>query len=64
MLLDYGELAAIGTVADVMLLQGENRALVHLGLKRLADCSRPGLQALLREAGCPRGQVPTTVTIG
>lgn len=63
-LLDYGELAAIGTVADVMLLQGENRALVHLGLKRLADCSRPGLQALLREAGCPRGQVPTTVTIG
>ena len=63
-LLDYGELAAIGTVADVMLLQGENRALVHLGLERLADCSRPGLQALLREAGCPRGQVPTTVTIG
>ena len=46
-LLDYGELAAIGTVADVMLLQGENRALVHLGLERLADCSRPGLQALL-----------------
>ena len=63
-LLDYSELAAIGTVADVMLLQGENRALVHLGLERLADCSRPGLQALLREAGCPRGQVPTTVTIG
>lgn len=63
-LLDYGELAAIGTVADVMLLQGENRALVHLGLERLADCSRPGLQALLRETGCPRGQVPTTVTIG
>ena len=63
-LLDYGELAAIGTVADVMLLQGENRALVHLGLERLAYTSRPGLQALLREAGCPRGQVPTTVTIG
>ena len=63
-LLDYGELAAIGTVADVMLLQGENRALVHLGLERLAFTSRPGLQALLREAGCPRGQVPTTVTIG
>lgn len=63
-LLDYGELAAIGTVADVMLLQGENRALVHLGLERLAYTSRPGLQALLQEAGCPRGQVPTTVTIG
>ena len=61
---DYGELAAIGTVADVMLLQGENRALVHLGLERLAQTSRPGLQALLREAGCPRGEVPSTVTVG
>ena len=61
---DYGELAAIGTVADVMLLQGENRALVHLGLERLAQTSRPGLQALLQEAGCPRGEVPSTVTVG
>ena len=61
---DYGELAAIGTVADVMLLQGENRALVHLGLERLAQTSRPGLQALLREVGCPRGEVPSTVTVG
>lgn len=61
---EYGELAAIGTVADVMLLRGENRALVHLGLELLAHTRRPGLQALLREAGCPRGQAPTTVTIG
>ncbi len=59
----YGELAAIGTVADVMLLQGENRALVHLGLERLAKTTRPGLQALLREAGCPLGEVPSTVTV-
>ena len=61
---DYGELVAIGTVADVMLLQGENRALVHLGLEQLAHTVRPGLQALLREAGCSRGETPSTVTVG
>lgn len=63
-LADYGELVAIGTVADVMLLQGENRALVHMGLEQLAHTARPGLQALLREAGCPREEVPSTVTVG
>ena len=63
-LAQYGELAAIGTVADVMLLQGENRALVHQGLEQLAHTARPGLQSLLRETGCPRGQTPSTVTVG
>lgn len=62
-LAEYGDLAAIGTVADVMLLQGENRALVHLGLEQLSQKPRPGLQALLREVGCTRGDRPSTVTI-
>lgn len=47
----YSDLAAIGTVADVMDLRGENRAIVALGLERLNDCCRPGLSALIREAG-------------
>lgn len=38
----YGELAAIGTVADVMRLTDENRAIVTLGLERLAHTCRPG----------------------
>ena len=60
----YGELAAIGTVADVMQLADENRALVRLGLTLLADTQRPGLRALLREAGCDGEKAPTAGTIG
>ncbi|SBW11276.1 Single-stranded-DNA-specific exonuclease RecJ [uncultured Eubacteriales bacterium] len=47
----YADLAAIGTVADVMLLAGENRAIVRLGLDVLGETRRPGLKALLEEAG-------------
>lgn len=47
----YSDLAAIGTVADVMDLGGENRAIVALGLKQLSSNCRPGLAALIREAG-------------
>ena len=47
----YADLAAIGTVADVMSLTGENRTIVRLGLKALRHTQRPGLRALLHEAG-------------
>lgn len=51
-LLDYcGDLAAVGTVADVMPLTGENRTIVKAGLKRLQNSGRPGLEALLAEVG-------------
>ena len=60
----FGELAAIGTVADVMRLTDENRALVRQGLELLARTERPGLRALLAEAGLEPGAVPTAVTIG
>lgn len=62
--LRFGELAAIGTVADVMKLTDENRSLVRMGLDLLAHTSRPGLRALLREAGLAPGSLPTAVTIG
>lgn len=45
----YVDLAALGTVADVMPLTGENRAIVTMGLERMWD--RPGLAALLEESG-------------
>jgi single-stranded-DNA-specific exonuclease len=51
LLAEYADLAAIGTVADVMELTGENRAIVRLGLEQLRHSPRPGLAALLREAG-------------
>lgn len=45
----YGDLVAVGTVADVMPLSGENRYLVRRGLKMLETGPRPGIAALLRE---------------
>ena len=51
-MLDYcGDLAAVGTVADVMPLTGENRTLVKAGLKLLQNTDRPGFSALLEEVG-------------
>ena len=60
----YCELAAIGTVADVMTLTRENRALVRMGLEELAHTHRPGLHALMKEAGCGDGKPLTAVSIG
>lgn len=47
----YADLAAIGTVADVMPLTGENRVLVKEGLKAINRKPRPGIAALLEAAG-------------
>lgn len=44
------ELAALGTIADLVPLQDENRYLVQQGLPALAATQRPGLQALYRQA--------------
>ena len=51
-MLEYcGDLAAVGTVADVMPLTGENRTLVKAGLRQLQQTDRPGIVALLDEVG-------------
>ncbi len=57
------DLVALGTVADIVPLLGENRTLVKRGLARLNAPSRPGLCALLAKAGVAPGQV-TATTIG
>ncbi|HYU20612.1 MAG TPA: single-stranded-DNA-specific exonuclease RecJ [Chloroflexota bacterium] len=51
------ELAALGTVADVMPLIGENRAIVRRGLDKLNASPSPGLRALIRHAGLARGWI-------
>ena len=45
------ELAALGTIADLVPMIDENRYLVQEGLSELANTQRPGLQALYRRAG-------------
>lgn len=47
----YGDLVAVGTIADIMSLTGENRAIVRRGLELLRENPRPGLQALMEVAG-------------
>jgi single-stranded-DNA-specific exonuclease len=49
------DLAAIGTVADVVPLLGDNRVIVRLGLEALRRNRRPGMKALLEAAGAEAG---------
>lgn len=46
------ELAALGTVADIVPLLGENRELVRRGLKAMERTSLVGLRALIKASGC------------
>ncbi|MET0263835.1 MAG: single-stranded-DNA-specific exonuclease RecJ [Rariglobus sp.] len=48
---DYLDLAAMGTVADLVPLTGENRILARFGLRILQGCERPGVRALMQIAG-------------
>jgi len=48
--LDLADLVAIGTVADVAPILGENRAIARLGLERIRSGARPGIAALLAGA--------------
>jgi len=59
MTLSLMKLAAIGTIADVVPLTGENRILVWHGLRGLADTRSPGLSALLQAGGLKPGETPT-----
>lgn len=47
---DYLDLVALGTVADIVPLENENRALTRWGLNRLRSSPRPGLLALMEQA--------------
>ena len=49
---EYCDMVCLGTVADVMTLQGENRVFVAQGLGSLRCTKRPGIAALMEECGC------------
>ncbi|PLS15626.1 single-stranded-DNA-specific exonuclease RecJ [Bacillus sp. M6-12] len=48
---DLLEIAAIGTIADLVPLKGENRLIAALGIEGLQRTNRPGLTALMKVAG-------------
>ncbi len=58
----YADLVALGTVADVMPLIGENRIIVAAGLRRMAETQNVGLSMLLHESG-QQGKRLTASTI-
>ncbi len=50
------DLVALGTIADLVPLRGENRILARFGIERLASAPRPGVAALLRVSQVDPGQ--------
>ena len=57
-LAEYADMVCLGTVADVMLLHGENRVFVCRGLESLRATRRPGIAALMAQCSC----TPETVS--
>lgn len=53
----YGDLVTLGTVADMMPLTGDNRIIVRNGIRLMNESPRPGLAALMREAGIKQGEL-------
>ena len=60
---EFLDLVALGTVADIVPLTGENRALSSRGVALLNEANRPGIRALVERAGLRPGQI-TTACIG
>ncbi|HVG34894.1 MAG TPA: DHHA1 domain-containing protein, partial [Pyrinomonadaceae bacterium] len=58
------KMVAIGTVADVAQLTGENRNIVALGLRDLPQATNPGLRALMEVAGLNEGRAMTAYDLG
>jgi single-stranded-DNA-specific exonuclease len=60
---DYLDLVALGTVADLVPLVGENRIMARHGLRILQETARPGLRALMEVAGVRPGQEISPVDV-
>lgn len=54
---DLLDLTAIGTIADLAPLLGENHTLARLGLEKMGQTRKPGLRALMQRANVPVGRV-------
>ncbi len=47
---EYADLAALGTIADVMPAVGENRTIIKAGMDLIVSSPRPGIDALLKKS--------------
>ena len=56
---DHLDLVALGTVADIVSLQGENRIIVNDGISRLKKTKKPGLKMLLDKLGLSDKDIST-----
>ena len=61
LMMDYGDFVAIGTIADVMPVIGENRLLIRRGLEALNRKQRPGLLRLMCRLGIERRNINTSL---
>ena len=57
---EFGDLAAIGTVADIVKLEGENRFIVENGLQMIKNTERIGLLALIEASGLADREITST----
>ena len=57
------DLVALGTIADVTPIRGENRVIVHYGLQELTQTLKPGLQAL-RQVSSRQGKAANVGEVG
>ena len=57
---EYMDIAAIGTIADIVPLVDENRLIVKQGLQMMNDSPRPAISALLRERKKPEEKITSS----
>ncbi len=60
--MQYVDLAALGTIADVVPLEDENRIIVDKGIKALAEAKNIGIRALIAAAGM-EGKTPDSTSV-
>ncbi len=58
--MEYIDIAALATVADVVSLTGENRAIVRMGLERINARPRLGIETLIESAGLTGKRITST----
>ncbi|MDR2360506.1 MAG: single-stranded-DNA-specific exonuclease RecJ [Oscillospiraceae bacterium] len=54
---EYGDLVAIGTIADIMPVIGENRAIIRRGVQSLRRGTRCGLRCLMSDCGIVHNKI-------